>query len=237
MGRQLKRVTETIDINGIDYEDYITIKKNQFNTEQKEKLKYFKSIFRAYYQHCIYRFEITEPSEETLRGITDPELESTINDRILAYYFAFCLFFQYEVNNKTSVELFKRFYSYKQTNKLESMLKEALYKYITPVDLNDDKFSPKIEGTEETELELKLKYSLNCFPKKDDVLGYANSRGNPIHFFTVDNAKSYLSILIKGQLKEHRDMTSKLLRELEQQGYIRSTNEIKGRKLYYIPEE
>lgn len=103
----------------------------------------------------------------------------------------------------------------------------VLSTYFKPVDL--DTFNNQY-----------YEHQLQQTPKKNNQGDYINKKTNEVlHFFTVDNIKTYLNPLKhkNGKLYHYRDNMNDILQQLVKHGYLSEISTGETRKLYYIPKE
>ena len=227
-GEQFISVTEIININPLSYDEYLDIQLLIQDPENITKTNHFKELHKQYCQYLIDNY--TEPllTQATFRGITDSNYSHRENTRRIAYYKTYCHYFNYDVNDMHSIKKWNEFYKHYDlpSNVLSTF--EVLSKYFTPVDI--DTISPS----------QYYEHQLAQTPIRNNDGFYVNSKSTKVlHFFTVDNIKSYLTPLRlrNGKLYHYRDNMSDILQQLVKHGYLSEISTGESRKLYYIPKE
>lgn len=226
-GEQFTSVTEIININPLSYDEYLDIQLLIQDPENINKTTHFKELHKQYCQYLIDNY--TEPvlTKATFRGITDSNYTHRENTRRIAYYKTYCHYFQYDVNDMHSIKKWNSFYHHYElpNNVMETY--QVLSTYFIPVDL--DTFDGQY-----------YEHQLQQIPIKNNQGDYINKKTNKVlHFFTVDNIKSYLTPLNNknGKLYHYRDNMNDILQQLVKHGYLSEISTGETRKLYYIPKE
>lgn len=226
-GEQFTSVTEIININPLSYDEYLDIQLLIQDPENINKTTHFKELHKQYCQYLIDNY--TEPllTKATFRGITDSNYTHRENTRRIAYYKTYCHYFNYDVNDMHSIKKWNNFYHHYElpNNVMETY--QILSTYFIPVDL--DTFDGQY-----------YEHQLQQIPIKNNQGDYINKKTSKVlHFFTVDNIKSYLTQLNNknGKLYHYRDNMNDILQQLVKHGYLSEIITGETRKLYYIPKE
>lgn len=226
-GEQFTSVTEIININPLSYDEYLDIQLLIQDPENITKTNHFKELHKQYCQYLIDNY--TEPllTKATFRGITDSNYTHRENTRRIAYYKTYCHYFNYDVNDMHSIKKWNSFYHHYElpNNVMETY--QVLSRYFTPVDL--DTFDGQY-----------YEHQLQQTPLKNNQGDYVNKKTSKVlHFFTVDNIKTYLNPLKlkNGKLYNYRDNMNDILQQLVKHGYLSEISTGETRKLYYIPKE
>lgn len=227
-GEQFTSVTEIININPLNYNEYLDIQLLMQDPENTTKTQEFKELHKQYCQYLIDNYNEPVLTQATFRGITDSNYSHRENTRRIAYYKTYCHYFNYDANDMHSIKKWNEFYKHYDlpNNVMETF--NVLSRYFTPVDL--DTISPN----------QYYEHQLTQTPVRNNDGFYVNSKTTKVlHFFTVNNIKSYLTPLSKknGKLYHYRDNMSDILQQLVKHGYLSEISTGETRKLYYIPKE
>lgn len=227
-GEQFTSVTEIININPLSYDEYLDIQLLIQDPENITKTSHFKELHKQYCQYLIDNY--TEPllTKATFRGITDSNYTHRENTRRIAYYKTYCHYFNYDVNDMHSIKKWNEFYKHYDLPNNVLLTFEVLSRYFTPVDLNTIDTNQYYE------------HQLTQTPIQNSDGFYVNKKTTKVlHFFTVDNIKSYLNPLKlkNGKLYHYRDNMNDILQQLVKHGYLSEISTGETRKLYYIPKE
>lgn len=226
-GEQFTSVREIININPLNYDDYLEIQLIMQDPENKKKVKHFKQIHKNYLQYLITHYNEPVLTKATLRGITDSRYTHRENTRRIAFYKTYCHYFNYDVNDMHSIKKWNSFYQHNELPSKVLEVYEVIKTYFTPVDI-------------ETFDGLHYEHQLKESPIKNKEGVYVRSKnGKTLHFFTINNMKSYLNPLKhkKGKLFKYRDNISAILQQLVKHGLINEISTGEERNLYYIPKE
>ena len=227
-GEQFTSVTEIININPLSYDEYLDIQLLIQDPENITKTTHFKELHKQYCQYLIDNYNEPILTKATFRGITDSNYSHRENTRRIAYYKTYCHYFNYDANDMHSIKKWNEFYKHYDLPSNVLLTFEVLSRYFTPVDL--DTISPN----------QYYEHQLTQTPVRNSDGFYVNSKTTKVlHFFTVDNIKSYLTPLSKknGKLYHYRDNMNDILQQLVKHGYLSEISTGESRKLYYIPKE